>query len=248
VPGALGPRFLIEAGFIIAVAVVAGVERFRTLTIIVVVGSSWLVVAAVELGLELARRRAGSAAVSTPTMPAPELPVESTVTVRPSPAVRVLRAEAPIVSRQPEPEPAPEPEVTPGPSPEPEPETAPEEAPAPEPPRPVPEQPRILAVAPPPPEPEPEPEPEPVLVAVEPERATAVVPLAPRRVEPREWNLWELERIVREQSGADVARDEERSFLLMYLREFASPDGLLPADFDSVVRESFGDALDAIPW
>ena len=80
------------------------------------------------------------------------------------------------------------------------------------------------------------------------EAATAVVPLAPRRVEPREWNLWELERIVREQSGTDVARDEERSFLLMYLREFASPDGLLPVDFDAVVRESFGDTLDAIPW
>ena len=53
-PGALGPRFLIEAGFIIAVAVVAGVERFRTLTIVVVVGSAWLAVAAVELALELA--------------------------------------------------------------------------------------------------------------------------------------------------------------------------------------------------
>ena len=53
---------------------------------------------------------------------------------------------------------------------------------------------------------------------------------------------------MREQSGADVARDEERSFLLMYLREFASPDGVLPVDFDAVVRESFGDALDAIPF
>ena len=60
--------------------------------------------------------------------------------------------------------------------------------------------------------------------------------------------LFLRERIVREQSGTDVARDEERSFLLMYLREFASPDGLLPVDFDAVVRESFGDTLDAIPW
>jgi hypothetical protein len=84
-------------------------------------------------------------------------------------------------------------------------------------------------------------------VPAAPEPAPTVVPLSSRRVEPREWNLWELERIVREQSGADVARDEERSFLLMYLREFASPDGVLPVDFDAVVRESFGDALDAIP-
>ena len=39
--------------------------------------------------------------------------------------------------------------------------------------------------------------------------------------------------------------DEERTFLLMYLREFANADGVLPADFDAVVRESFGDVLDA---
>ena len=236
-PGALGPRFLIEAGFIIAVAVVAGVERFRTLTIVLVVGASWFVVAAVELTLELARRRArAQTGPARPAAPA-ETPPQPQVTVRPSPAVRVLRAEAPTVARRQEPEPPPEPVVTPGPSPEPEPETAPEEAPAPEPPRPVPEQPRVVAAAPPPPPPP----------AREPEPASAVVPLTPRRVEPREWNLWELERIVREQSGADVARDEERAFLLMYLREFASPDGLLPVDFDAVVRESFGEALDAIP-
>jgi hypothetical protein len=60
---------------------------------------------------------------------------------------------------------------------------------------------------------------------------------------PREWNVWDLERILREHAGKDVARDEERSYLLVYLREFASPDGALPVDFDAVVRESFGDAL-----
>jgi hypothetical protein len=31
----------------------------------------------------------------------------------------------------------------------------------------------------------------------------------------------------------------------MYLREFANADGNLPSDFDAVVRESFGDVLDA---
>jgi hypothetical protein len=40
-------------------------------------------------------------------------------------------------------------------------------------------------------------------------------------------------------------RDEERTFLLMYLREFAGPDGILPADFDSLVRDSFGDLVGA---
>jgi len=225
VPGALGPRFLIEAGFIIAVAIVAGVERFRTLTIVIVMAAAWLAVAAVEF--VFARRRRAAKAPAAPAAATPPPAVEPQVeppAVRPSPAVRVLRAEQP----RPKPEPPPEPEQVP------------EEPPAPEPPRPVPEPPRIVA-APPPPKPEPAPAPEP-------EPPPAPVPLTPRRVEPREWNIWELERLVREQAGADVVRDEERTYLLMYLREFASPDGRLPADFDDVVRETFGDALDAVPW
>src|SRR4051794_20637172 len=44
----LGPRFLIEAGFLIAVAVVAGVARLSTLTIVFVMAAAWFVVAAVE--------------------------------------------------------------------------------------------------------------------------------------------------------------------------------------------------------
>jgi hypothetical protein len=71
------------------------------------------------------------------------------------------------------------------------------------------------------------------------------VPLESRRSGPREWNVWDLERIAREQAGDDVARNEERAYLLMYLREFANADGILPADFDGVVRETFGDVLDA---
>jgi hypothetical protein len=94
------------------------------------------------------------------------------------------------------------------------------------------------------PEPEPEPEPEsvPPPPAAEPE---PVVQLPPQG-EPREWNLWELERVTREAAGADVTRDEERSFLLMYLREFADPDGMLPVTFDPLVRETFGDVLGAV--
>jgi hypothetical protein len=62
---------------------------------------------------------------------------------------------------------------------------------------------------------------------------------------PRSWNLWELERRAREGAGADPARDEELGFLLIYLREYATPDGVLPLEFDSLVRESFGDLLAA---
>lgn len=97
--------------------------------------------------------------------------------------------------------------------------------------------PRLEAVPPPPPEP-PSPPPEPT-----PSPSPQVVHLIPQG--PRSWNLWEIERIVRESPGVDAARDEELSFLLMYLREFAAPDGGLPLDFDDLVRESFGDLLAA---
>jgi hypothetical protein len=62
---------------------------------------------------------------------------------------------------------------------------------------------------------------------------------------PREWNVWELERLARASAGADAFVDEERSYLLVYLREFATPEGTLPPDFDGLVRESFGELLAA---
>jgi len=59
--------------------------------------------------------------------------------------------------------------------------------------------------------------------------------------EPRRWNLWELDRAVRESADGN----EEHEFLLMYRRDYADPDGLLPIDFDGLVRESFADLLGA---
>jgi hypothetical protein len=94
---------------------------------------------------------------------------------------------------------------------------------------------------PPPPPPEPVRAPEPVRVT-EP-APPPVVTLASRDTRPREWNLWELERLTRERSGGDPAVDEERNYLLMYLREFANADGALPVDFDGLVRDSFGDLI-----
>lgn len=61
--------------------------------------------------------------------------------------------------------------------------------------------------------------------------------------EPQEWNIWQLDRLARDGAGVDAARDEERALLLMHLREFAGPDGLLPASFDDLVRESFGELV-----
>ena len=61
---------------------------------------------------------------------------------------------------------------------------------------------------------------------------------------PREWNLWDLERRARERSG-DRLRTEEWTALFMHLREFANADGILPKEFDQLVRESFADLIQA---
>ncbi len=89
---------------------------------------------------------------------------------------------------------------------------------------------------------EPEPDPVPVVVApTEPEPApVATLPLPSQ---PQEWNVWEIERMARERSGVDPVRDEEWGYLLVYLREYASHDGILPTDFDALVRESFGELI-----
>ena len=89
----------------------------------------------------------------------------------------------------------------------------------------------------------PEPEPEPVRIpAIEPEPDPEATPAAAviRIGGPRQWNVWDLERVAREHAGGDPVADEERTFLLMYLRDFAGADGLLPADFDALIRPSFG--------
>lgn len=63
--------------------------------------------------------------------------------------------------------------------------------------------------------------------------------------EPREWNIWELERAVR--AADDHERQEEWSALFMHLREFANADGDLPVEFDALVRESFAGVLEPEP-
>ena len=59
----------------------------------------------------------------------------------------------------------------------------------------------------------------------------------------KEWNVWDLERAVRQHEGADPERAREWGMLLMNLRQYANPEGTLPADFDELVRESFGEIL-----
>ena len=201
----IGSRFLIEAGFIIAVAVIAGIEQLSTWWIIAVVASAWIIVAVVEIVVwarPMVARRPVPVVTEGPATVAPvAAPPPVTVRVRPP-------LESGLETQR-------EPEPTPAPSPEP---------------------PRIVAVPPPLPEPEPEESP----------AAARVVAFVSANDDPREWNLWELERAARDHASDDVARNEERSYLLMYLREFAGPDGVLPADFDGLVRDAFGDVLHTV--
>jgi hypothetical protein len=98
----------------------------------------------------------------------------------------------------------------------------------------------------------PEPEPEPAAAAA---AAPAAPPPPPqpqrRRVVPRrsapapapaqetQWNIWTLEEVVRD----NAPENEELVYLTVSLREFADANGLLPAGFDPLVRESFGSLL-----
>src|SRR5437588_1952928 len=135
--------------------------------------------------------------------------------VAPEPAIAEAEQHVRVIHKEPEPAPTPVPVHV---APEPEP-------------------PRLVSV----PEPAPAPAPAPVRVpAIEPEPEPTPAAAVIRIGGPRQWNVWDLERVAREHAGGDPVADEERTFLLMYLRDFAGADGLLPADFDALIRQSFG--------
>jgi hypothetical protein len=67
---------------------------------------------------------------------------------------------------------------------------------------------------------------------------------APTVAPAREWNIWELERRAREQAR-DAGRDQEWAALFMHLRQFANADGVLPMQFDGLIRESFSKLIQA---
>ena len=72
----VGPRFLIEAGFIIAVAVIAGIERLGTAWIVAVMAAAWLLVAAVEITVSRRRAKERGQPAVVPVRP-PEPPVRT---------------------------------------------------------------------------------------------------------------------------------------------------------------------------
>lgn len=255
-PAGLGLRFALEVAFLVAAAVVAALLELGWPAIVAVMSAAWIATTAIEWRFS---RAAGSAQAPVPA-PAGAPADEGIVVVRPArrdaepalgtewvedettlPPVPAGEPEIPAHVRvlpraeEPEPEPPaveePEPAVEAVPeaaAPEPEPEVEPVEPPAP-----------LVAV------PSPPPEPVPVAPPPPPPKPERVVAFPAAAHVPQRWNVWELERLMRGRADTDPVRDEELGFLLVYLREFALPDGSLPEEFDDLVRESFGDVVGA---
>ncbi len=177
----------------------------------------------------------------------------------------VAPVEPPAPEQEPEPEPIPVAEVPPAPAPEPPAPAPPAPVVVPDEPTPAPPPERIRS-APEPPREEPAPRPplrpvpppapvEPPAPAAPPPPVREPAPAAATRsdvidlrmratAQPRRWNLWDLETRAREHAQHDPDRQEEWSYLFVHLRQFATPDGSLPTEFDGLIRESFGDLLE----
>ena len=214
-------RFVLEAAFLIVVAAICWAASLSWKGIVPAMAGAWVLVTLVERSATGDRRRRREEAP-------PEQEPEAAV---PPPPSHVTVIDGEPEAEQP-PTPIPEPGPEPGPAPEPVPP-----APEPSPPRPEPTplpdpNPQLEAV----PDPEAIPEPEPI---AEP----TVAHLPQRDGAPREWNVWELERIARDIEGNEPGRDQELAFLLLELRQFANADGMLPPSFDPVIRETFGELL-----
>jgi hypothetical protein len=86
-------------------------------------------------------------------------------------------------------------------------------------------------------EPEPEPEPAPPPVPFAP-------PLPPLEgAADGRYNLVALERLVEARAGDYPERAEEWSSYLFFLREYAGPDGNVPATFDWLIQDTFGELV-----
>jgi hypothetical protein len=220
-----GVRLVAEVVLLFVAAAIAGpVLHLGAWAIVGVVVVVWGAIAVFEYGRAhpQAARRPRPARVA----PAASVPVESDGEAA-FEHVRVLGSRPAAPAPGPPPvevavEARPEPEAVVEPEPEPQPAAA---EPEPEP------QPQPASR-----EPEREAEPEPVLREPAPEPEPLPVASA-----PWSWNVWNLERVVRERAAAN----DELNYLLLYLREYANPAGMLPPDFDALVRESFGDLLAA---
>src|SRR2546423_10197796 len=85
-PAALGPRFVLEAGFLILLAVVVGLADLSPALIILVMAIAWVLVALIEyLAWRQGPRFAGARRYSVAAEPAPIAVREDVVEERPPP-------------------------------------------------------------------------------------------------------------------------------------------------------------------
>ena len=216
-------RLLSLCAFIAAVAALLFVLDARWWVVVLVMAVAWLIAAGIEWFAWNEPRAAGRSRANA-AQPPPEEPAETVAPPEPEPEAAEPEAAEPEVQAEAEAKPEPERE------PEPEPEREPER------PRPTVVPPPEPAATAPPPAPE---------RSGPPAAPPPVVPMRRRRPGPREWNLWELERLARAGAHRHPERSQEWAYLFVHLRQFANPDGALPAEFDGLVRESFGDLLEA---
>lgn len=216
-------RLAALAAFLLLVALGLWLLDAEWPVIVAVMAAAWALAAVVEWA---AWRQERSGRFVRPEPPV-QTPAEEAVEPPEGPAVILPPAPEPPPEQAEEPEPA-----RPGAGRE-----EPEPAPPPRPPlRPVP--------SPPPPPPRPAP-PAAAARAAAPRQTSGVVDLRRRATaQPRQWNIWDLERLARDELQGDAPRLEELSYLFVHLRRFASADGSLPAEFDPLIRESLGDLLE----
>jgi hypothetical protein len=211
-------RFLLQAAFLIATAATTAALHLGAVAIVLVMAGAFAVVVLGEwlVGREPAER--------VGPRPAAEQPPEPPPTVRRLVVEQPARTQTAAPPRRPAP--AARPSARPGPA------TASAAAP------------RLM---PAPARAEVHPEPRPprsVAPAPAPARPPPVAPPPPPPVpERRRWNIYDLQSRARQRGGRDPARDEELSFLLLYLRELADTAGNLPEDLDLFVRASFADLI-----
>ena len=248
-------RLALEAAIIVVAAVAIALNDPTIGRVIAVMVPTYLLVAGAEWFISKRLREGEAEHAPEPAAPPPasqpehvrivtETQAPETVEPPVPAAVEAAPAEASPEPATPEPveeeAPEPVPELVPvGGSADGAPDGVPDAQPLPEP-EPEPQRPPLVAV--------------PAPIAVAEPAAEAEVATGPSEPDdetvvqfpslgPRVWNLWDLERLSRQYAGRDSLRDEERAYLLVYLREFASADGELPSDFDGLVRESFGDLV-----
>jgi outer membrane biosynthesis protein TonB len=227
-------RFLALAAFLVTVALGLWLAEVRPLFVGIVMAvallAAWLVEWLAWRG-ESAPVQAAPVAPAAP--PAPDIPEPEAPAAKPRWQTEEAAPREQAVA-EPQPLAPVEPQV---------PEDA--EAPVPAEPEPPPREP-LRPVPSLPPEPAPPPAPSaPPAAAAPAETGASVVPL-PWRPSPhaQEWNLWDLERIAREDTKRDPQRRAELSALFLHLRQFATADGTLPREFDPLLRESFGGLLE----